>query len=242
MKLFTIAAALLLSSIHSSEAAAPKLRANLKNGASTAEVEMEMVVVESKTKSAATQVTYQYFGPGYCQDAGRNFYPNFAFAGEFKLSDCPGKCGCALDVKGVELRGFTFGTYDPGVGKPLSGRCVCFVDKLSEQTVIETLEEKCGIGGTLSYGEGSGEVTHYNNSTGTCYRKKLGGGNSEGKNEASTAAEVEEVAESKGKTVTAAAADSSRERISQFVKDGQMFYVFKDQTIVFEDPSKDPVS
>ena len=49
MKLFTIAAALLLSSIHSSEAAAPKLRANLKNEASTAEVEE---VAESKGKTA----------------------------------------------------------------------------------------------------------------------------------------------------------------------------------------------
>ena len=215
MKLFTIAAALLLSSIHSSEAAAPKLRANLKNEASTAEVEM----VESK--SAATQVTYENFGPGYCQDAGGNFYPNFIAAGDCTtLADCPKKCGCAVDVLGVVLRGFTFGS----TGEECSGRCVCFVDKLSDQTVIKTLKEKCG---TLSYGEGRGTVTKFSGSSGsgTCYRKKLGGGNSEGKNGASTA-EVEEVAESNGKTVTATAADPSRERISQLVKDGQMFYVF----------------
>ena len=61
------------------------------------------------------------------------------------------------------------------------------------------------------------------------------------KNEASTA-EVEEVAESKGKTATAAAADPSRERISQYVRDGQMFWILEDQTIVYEDPSKDPVT
>eukprot|EP00985_Skeletonema_marinoi_P034986 scaffold45324_cov168-Skeletonema_marinoi.AAC.6 len=46
MKLFTIAAAVLLRCIHSSEAAAPKLRANMKGASS--EVEVEVKVTESK--------------------------------------------------------------------------------------------------------------------------------------------------------------------------------------------------
>lgn len=57
---------------------------------------------------------------------------------------------------------------------------------------------------------------------------------------ASTEVEVD-VAKSK-KERTAAAADSPRKRISQFVSEGQMFFVIADQTILYEDPSKDPVT
>ena len=34
----------------------------------------------------------------------------------------------------------------------------------------------------------------------------------------------------------------ARERISQYVRDGQMFFIRKDQTILYEDPSKDPLT
>eukprot|EP00984_Skeletonema_dohrnii_P025007 scaffold14154_cov114-Skeletonema_dohrnii-CCMP3373.AAC.1 len=50
MKLFTIAAAVLLRCIHSSEAAAPKLRANMKDASS----EVEDEVVESKKNERTT--------------------------------------------------------------------------------------------------------------------------------------------------------------------------------------------
>ena len=85
MKSFTIAAALLLSSTHSSEAAAPKLRANLKNGASTAAAEIEMI----ESKSAATEVVYEIVGPGFCRDAKFWKYINLGFYYEKEtFSEC----------------------------------------------------------------------------------------------------------------------------------------------------------
>ena len=177
MKLFTIAAALLLSSIHSSEAAVPKLRANLKNGASTSTADAEVEMVESK--SAATEVAYDIFGPGHCQDANKNYYGNFGFYGgseTITLSECKRKCGCALGVAGVELRGFFFRTYAT-TGKSL---CSCFVDPLTYQ--FDHLKKECGYGldsaflgvftgeggiGEIKYSDGDGDP-----GDGTCYRKK----------------------------------------------------------------------
>ena len=34
----------------------------------------------------------------------------------------------------------------------------------------------------------------------------------------------------------------ARERISQYVRDGQMFFIHKDQMLLYEDPSKDPLT
>ncbi len=54
-----------------------------------------------------------------------------------------------------------------------------------------------------------------------------------------------EESESKRKPKTtseSAVTSSARERISQYVRDGQMFFITKEQPIVFEDPSKDPLT
>ena len=42
-------------------------------------------------------------------------------------------------------------------------------------------------------------------------------------------------------TSESAVTSPARERISQYVRDGQMFFIIDDQMILFEDPSKDPV-
>ena len=45
------------------------------------------------------------------------------------------------------------------------------------------------------------------------------------------------------KTTSESAVNSpARERISQYVRDGQMFFIMKDPTLLYEDPSKDPVT
>ena len=49
----------------------------------------------------------------------------------------------------------------------------------------------------------------------------------------------EVLAESKKKERTAEVPTSSRERISQYVKEGQMFYIINKQSMLYEDPSKD---
>ena len=43
-------------------------------------------------------------------------------------------------------------------------------------------------------------------------------------------------------TSESAVTPPARERISQYVRDGQMFFIMKDQNLVYEDPSKDPVT
>ena len=44
------------------------------------------------------------------------------------------------------------------------------------------------------------------------------------------------------KTTSESAVNSpARERISQYVRDGQMFFIMKDQMILYEDPSTDPL-
>eukprot|EP00984_Skeletonema_dohrnii_P026325 scaffold15674_cov81-Skeletonema_dohrnii-CCMP3373.AAC.2 len=60
---------------------------------------------------------------------------------------------------------------------------------------------------------------------------------------ASSKVEVE-VAEFKKRERTTDAAEVSgcRERISQYVSGGQMFFIVANQTIVYEDPSTDPFS
>ena len=54
----------------------------------------------------------------------------------------------------------------------------------------------------------------------------------------------ESESEKKPKTASSESAvtSSARERISQYVRDGQMFFIMKDPTLLYEDPSKDPVT
>ncbi len=55
----------------------------------------------------------------------------------------------------------------------------------------------------------------------------------------------ESESERKPKTTSeseSAVTSPARERISQYVRDGQMFFIHKDQMLLYEDPSKDPLT
>ena len=90
---------------------------------------------------------------------------------------------CSLGVAGVELLGYFFGTID--IDGSRSSQCVCYVDT---NVGMIYLKDKCGDA-CWAYGDDSGEITYSDGGDGTCYRKKLGGGNSEVKNGASSTAE-----------------------------------------------------
>jgi hypothetical protein len=70
------------------------------------------------------------------------------------------------------------------------------------------------------------------------------GGAAEPKLRANTMKALEESESKKTPKMASESAVTSpaRERISQYVRDGQMFFIIKDQMILYEDPSKDPVS
>jgi len=69
------------------------------------------------------------------------------------------------------------------------------------------------------------------------------GGAAEPKLRANTMKALEESESKKTPKMASESAVTSpaRERISQYVRDGQMFFIIKDQMVLFEDPSKDPV-
>ena len=70
------------------------------------------------------------------------------------------------------------------------------------------------------------------------------GGAAEPKLRANTMKALEESESKKTPKMASESAVTSpaRERISQYVRDGQMFFIMKDPMALFEDPSKDPVT
>ena len=119
----------------------------------------------SAEPSIEPSTSYKYVGNGDCVDGSSNQFWTSLFyydaSGPFDSAKCAETCECA-QIEDVTLQGFTVSDT----------HCMCLVDPISEQAVIDELKESCNTFQFYFTGPGTGEISGSDGcpATVTCYK------------------------------------------------------------------------